>query len=234
MIFFVFALTLSADFRLQADYVDGRRDRSAFELEVGAGYRFPERHRLELQYQRLSRSFGDSKRTDDLFTSFATYAFPRVWYVTAGAETCAHSDFSPLWGLSLDPHAVLPGEIDLGFQVRFRRYRDLNTWSLRPTVFWPAAERLSLLLRADIAIEPKAAVSLEGGGVVRFEPVRIRLTAGGGKADEGEGLIDSFWQFSPSLSGSLSSKLQLFIRSQFYRGDIRRENRVGGGFEWTF
>lgn len=235
---FLVAIYLVGSPTLSFNYeaVDGSQNRFSHELEAKFQMRYLPTQQAFLSYQRLSRSFASASTLyDQIFTVGHISEFTLPLYIIASGSYSPSPDFSAKWAGFLDPHFSFFDRLDFGLGLEIKKYSQETSLLLKPSLYFDFIDRLAFFARSDFLVKPQRLFSFEAGLKVSLHPrFQIRAAGGGGKTYEGQGLSDKFKQMNFGLRWAVVGPLSLFANSQIYRGDLRDENRLGGGFECSF
>lgn len=228
--------TSPVKFSTAYQFIDGRGGKTGHEVAATGLYQYYKKNKLELSYQSLGKSYlGVPMRYDRLLELGHYLNLNDDFYFYSRADFNFSQHYSEDWGLYGEPHWMAWRELDVAIGAHFKSYPHNKAFALRPNFYLPLFERLILRGRSDIALKPDRAVSGEGSLEAILHP-RFSIRAGGGwgKTDEGDGLLDDFHQWSVSSHFRATKHLRLLAEMQVYRGDLRKENRFGGGLDFAF
>lgn len=226
----------AADLRFFSNYsyIDGRGSRTGSEYELTGTYDYYKRSRLELGYSVIGKSYANTEILYDRYIRLGhTAHINEEFYFYSSFEKNISRHYGADWSLYLDPHYIYASVIDLGIGGQFKSYPVHRAWALRPTITFYIMDGLSISGRSDIALKPERAASGEGALSFDYLKLSTRIAAGGGKTDEGDGLIDDFKQITFEAGYRHFGFLKVKGFYQIYRGDLRKENRYGAGLELT-
>ena len=205
------------------------------------GYRYWKRNEVRYSFVRDSRQFSNGPLlVDHLHQISHTAVFPQRVYLQSAVSACFEADFSSRVALELEPHYVFRHGSDVGFGIKWSDYKSSqDVITFRPSWSMPLFDRWLVGLRSDFTVRPTRTLSVLG--IVEtywFANFFSRALGGGGKGYEGDGLVDKFYtlaggvgyQFMPSKDMALILELM----ASLYRGDIRDDNRIGGGVRLSF
>jgi len=221
---------------LHYEGIHGSQDRFGHEIEGRIQTDYWENQQIFASYQRLSRSYvSASSLYDQIFSIGHNFSFQLPLSVLVSGSYSPSPDFSAQWAGLLEPHLILVDRLDFGLGVQIKKYSQETSILLRPSGEWTFSDAFSAFARGDLLMKPQNLGALEAG--IRWLPVpkfQIRMGAGVGKTYEGVGLSDSFKQINAALKFRVVDYLALMVLGQIYRGDLRDENRFGGGIECSF
>lgn len=232
------AVASSSNIRFFSDYsfIDGRAGRNGHEYNFTSLYRYHGRNEIELGYSMVGKSYaGVPMKYDRLLRFGHSLELNDQFYIYTNAEKNLSQHYSPEWSLYAEPHYIFIPEIDLGLGTIFKSYPIHKAVGLRPVASLQMTQALLLYLRSDIALKPDRAISGEGSLEYQIHPkILLRAGGGGGKSDEGDGILDDFKEFSSKATFTIADTIKINALYQIYRGDLRKENRYGGGVNFVF
>jgi len=226
-----------ARLRLSSDYqfTDGIQGRVGHEMEGRVAARYWRRNEIEGGFRQVGRAYRDRALSYDSVWMLSHQALLTPFFALgAKAEYSRHPSFTSEWLLSVTSQ-VYWKNYEGSLEILTKKYPSEWSFGLRPTLQATLGEHWILGARLDLNIKPQLLASAEGFvDWTLLPPWGLRLAGGGGKVDEGQGLVDEFYQGSVRLSWDALKWLRLRTVGSLYRGDLREEIKVGGGFECFF
>jgi hypothetical protein len=226
----------SGSVRSDYSFINGRSGRNGHEVNLTGLYRYFQRNQLEIGYSMLGKSYrGVPMRYDRMLRIGHGWSFHHRAYFYSNFEKNISRHYGPDWSVYGEPHYLPLENLDLGLGAQWKSYPINHNFSLRPVASYEIFDVLILSARSDIVLKTERAASGEGNIEYKIHP-RFSLRAGGGrgKSDEGDGVLDDFRQFTTQANFKLLDTLQIHANFQLYRGDLRKENRYGGGMNYYF
>lgn len=235
--FMLFVLPFIVSFSLSGDYTftKGIQGRVGHEFDFKGAVEYFDKNVIELGFRRDGRAYRDLPLSyDSIFHLKHVFTGFDHFYIEKEFEFSKSPDFSPELKLALEPHVVW-SKFDLSLGGGAKKYPRIWTLSLRPQIIFSIRDGLLFLARSDVELKPDRLASGEGVVQWTFLPGwTLRLGGGGGKTDEGSGLDDDFYQTSMGLWWQILPAIRLRTSSQIYRGDLRKEFKLGGGVDCFF
>lgn len=232
---FIFA---DAGIRLITDYAfaNGRSGRNGHEVNAAALYKYYKKNQLELGYSMIGKSYSNIEmKYDRMLRLGHSWNFNESVYLYTHAEKNISQHYNADWSIYAEPHFLPHPNLDLAVGGQWKSYPIHKAFNLRGLVALTPIDRLTLMGRSDIALKPERAIAGEGSLEFQIHPrFALRAGGGGGKSDEGDGLLDDFYQYFGRASFDLTEELKINALTQIYRGDLRKENRYGGGLDLQF
>lgn len=223
-------------FRLRAGYTEVQTARrSAYEVEGAASVRYWKKNELNYRFLRDARLFDDGPDFADHAHRFGHIAvIGQHTYADLGFTYANDPEFLPDYRFEAEPHYVWNGhDFSVGFV--FSDYEATDVYAIKPTWLYTVNNRLQIGARTVFTFKPEQTLSFQLNTTIYWLPrLRNRWIFSGGKADEGEALISSFFLAYTGIGYNIFVDLIASLDLSLYRGDVRDENRVGGNLEYSF
>lgn len=219
--------------RGQYEYVTHSTDRDDHSGRLETSARLFKTNHLGLSWESEARRYPLETLQDHRLACNGSAQFGSHFYVEAEGAHTFSPDFWGRWSGMILPHGVTSSGWDIASGVRFQDYRETNTWIWIAMAIYEWKE-WRFTGRSDLLIKPRFAWS--GAGTARWNWSRgwIEMNAGGGKADDGDGITDRFYQVRGQLAFRTSKTTALWVDTNQYRGKRRQEGRWGTGFQIFF
>mgnify|MGYP002380301815 CR=1 FL=1 len=228
----------SARFQILPKYqaVWGSRDSFSHELSVDASARYWEKNVLRLGYDRLSRSYASTEALNDhIFRVGHVTTLTSYLYLDAEGAYSHDPHFSAEWKGILDLHGILPEGSDIGLAVTGAHYSNSNSISLKPSWSKEFTDQVLIGLSSTIALKPNRAVAASAFARFRFTSRwSTRLSVGGGKTDDGGGIIARFFEVGGTVGYFVCKPFELSIGGALYNANNRDEYRLSPALNLIF
>lgn len=217
-------------------FADGRGGRTSHETDVVGIYRYYEKNQIEMGYAMVGKSYSGLETKYDRYLKFGHTLAPHdSFYFYSAFETNMSQHYGADWLVFVEPHYLPHQDLDFSLGAKFSSYPVRKSFALIPQWRITLVDGLTVSIRTDISIKPERTFSGEGGFEVEpIQKLTLKVSGGGGKTDEGDALIDDFYQISSQIKYTVIENLRITAMTQFYRGDLRRENRYGLGLDSDF
>lgn len=212
-----------------------QRNRFAQDMKLAWSFRALEQNFVNFSWQRSGRVLGEEARHDTLWAIVYSGRLSSRVSLGAMAQYAHDPIFSPRIKYALEPRwDPMPA---LGFILRAQSsiYKDTTGWQVKPQIEWKPFDPLTLDIFSDIALKPDRAIS--GGfflGTVSPLSWSAKWGLSGGKTDDGEGLVVSFFSVSAEIGYSFTKYLEAHLTCSQYQADNRDEFRLGSYLSLTF
>lgn len=223
--------------RIQAGFTEVlSKQRNSYEVSNTLDFRYWKKNHIGFSFLRDARFFdGGTKLEDESFSFSAVSVLNEKLYLEKELSYGPNADFLPDWKFKLVPHYVLTSGEDIYIGSTYSIYESSKVLALFLGVIIPIADRLSWGMRADFTVHPSRAFSIQQNLKWQIlQRLETRLIFAGGKTDEGDAQLAGFLNLVGALKWYQYSWLRIQINASIYRGDIRDENRIGGGLELLF
>lgn len=216
-------------------FVKSSRSKS-YEVWAGASARYYKKNQLRFEYSRDSRKYKASTRqTDQVYRLGHIGVLSQNLYFDSVASYSRDPHFSQNWSIRVEPHFIWSGVGDVSLGVEYKNYDSEDVISQRAS--WSRQISALIWLRAQLDWTLKPERTLSFSELVAFQwsrRLQTQLRFGGGKTDEGSGLVDDFFSVGGSIHYRVMIPLLLKLSAAYHQGDIREETRFGGGLELAF
>lgn len=190
---------------------------------------------IQYSFDQLQRKYknGSNFYDQEWGLGFVFIPHPKS-YLELHSAWVRDADFLPEQSYRFTPHLLIGSHVDLGLNLRWAVYSKQQSFSSGIQVLSEIFDRWSWMGRVDVLVTPLVAVTGSTGLNYKVHPFLFGVNYGGGKSDEGDGVIDIFQQVSGRWVWDLSSRLTLNLEPSWYRGDRRQETKLMGAMTWHF
>ncbi|PIR23195.1 MAG: hypothetical protein COV44_04350 [Deltaproteobacteria bacterium CG11_big_fil_rev_8_21_14_0_20_45_16] len=214
---------------LRTSYDDVRASRSSsYELMLVGGIRYFRKNELHYEFLREVRLYEAGTRlVDQGHLMRHILVAGGNFYMEASARFIQDADFLASQRYYLEPHFA-SGRWDVYAGGGFSRFKDVDVWSVRPGFIFAFSDRLSVGVRLDLALKPERAVSFtQQVKIVWLDQFESRADLSGGKSDEGNNQIVTFFSGSLGLDYFFHPALRITGRGSYLQNELRSEWRLG-------